>query len=62
MIACSFCSRPAQMQAGHLYLCSACRAQLLSLPPEHPAYLWYARAVRRALFGAAGLSSAMSFP
>ena len=47
---CSFCSRPSALRAGSLCLCPRCRAQLAALAPESPAYLWYAAAVRRALF------------
>lgn len=51
---CSFCARPARLRAGSLCLCAHCSRQLTSLSPNSRAYLWYAAAVRRALFSENG--------
>ena len=54
MKSCSFCGRSARTEAGGLFLCPDCRAQLAALDPRSAGYMWYVRAVRRALFGEAG--------
>lgn len=46
---CSFCGEHATLRAGGMRLCPDCRDQLVQLSPESPAYLWYMRAVRRAM-------------
>ena len=51
MSSCSFCGRPAEIHASSLRLCAECRRQIMNLSPESAAYIWYVRAVRRALFG-----------
>lgn len=47
---CSFCGASSSIRVGRLRLCDGCRAQLDALRPNDPRYMWYAAAVRRALF------------
>ena len=48
---CSFCGAPADMKAGRLALCGACRAALCGVEPGEARYAWFSGAVRRAMFG-----------
>ena len=50
MMNCPICGK--KVPGGGFALCSVCREQISALRPEDRRYLWYARAVRRALFGA----------
>ena len=50
MMNCPICGK--KVPGGGFALCSICREQISALRPEDRRYLWYARAVRRALFGA----------
>ena len=51
MRVCSFCGAPAEIKAGRLALCGACRAALSGVEPGEARYAWFSGAVRRALFG-----------